>query len=89
MTAHDELAAAIGAALSAGLIVPCAGQADRFTADDLHVLEAAAAECDGCPVLDQCDRAGQRQVWGVWAGRVAWPSYVHRPTGRRRAEPAA
>jgi glutamate/tyrosine decarboxylase-like PLP-dependent enzyme len=89
VTAHDELAAAIGAGLSAGLIVPCAGQADRFTSDDLQELEKAAAECEGCPVLDECRAAGTRQVWGVWGGRVAWPSCMHRPTGRRRTRGAA
>lgn len=62
-----------------GVKTPCTGD-DRFTADELEVMQQAAQECCRCPVQPQCAAAGAGEVWGVWAGRVIGGN---KPTGRK------
>lgn len=50
--------------------VPCLDPAEfwRWTADWWEERAEAAAECRGCPVIDECRDASRGEAAGVWAG---------------------
>jgi len=85
-TPGERLSLALADALTRGLIVPCIGQAERFTSDDPADLKEAARECDECPLIAECATASEAEQWGAWAGRVVMPSWQ---SGRRKKESAA
>lgn len=82
---REALALAIFDALEAGLIVPCAADPERWTSDNVSVLEAAALDCDGCPLTAECEAASAGEVWGAWAGRVLVPKWDSAANRRLRA----
>lgn len=83
MSPHEALSLALADAVDRGLRIPCAGQAERFTGEEVDELEAAALECRDCPCRAACEAAGQGQSWGVWGATVAWPSF--RPRRAKKA----
>lgn len=85
MTAREDLADALLELVLADRTTPCAGDG-RWTSDDLEELQAAAVECQRCPIRAECLAVGRREKWGCWGGRVIGGS--KRP-GRPRQEAAS
>ena len=91
MTAAERLAEALLNAINER--IPCQGpHSDWWTSDDAEEREAAARQCQGCPVIEACaaaaDEADER--WHVWGGvdRTHHQSRGRR-AGRRNRRDAA
>jgi len=77
VSAHDDLQAALVAALDAGEPIPCRGpRRALWTSDAAGDRAQAAAGCTPCPILDACQAAAEstRERFGVWAGRDRGPA---------------
>lgn len=69
--AEERLAAKLADLVEVGVLPVCSADPDRWFAESLDDRRAAAGECDGCPVLVECEATALalRPRFGVWAGR--------------------
>jgi len=77
VSAHDDLQAALVAALDAGEPIPCRGPRRRWwTSEAADDRDTAVTRCAPCPILDACHAAAEstRERFGVWAGRDRGPA---------------
>lgn len=49
---------------------PCREVPDAWYSASPDVTDEAAELCLTCPLIDACRRAGEGELWGVWAGEV-------------------
>lgn len=83
-SAHRALRAAMLQLAEEGVHPHCAGYV--LPCDDERELRNLAADrmCPGCPVFDECHRAGIGEAFGVWGGKDRSPD-ANRSTSRQEA----
>lgn len=73
MSALDELHQGLVKAAAEELRIPCGAWSEGppWLSEDPRLREVAAAWCQACPVIDECDQAAKwlRVDFGVWGGR--------------------
>ena len=69
--AEERLAERLAEFAEIGVLPVCAADPDRWFAESIDDRRAAAAECDGCPVLAECEATAKALSprFGVWGGR--------------------
>ncbi|MEU3618812.1 WhiB family transcriptional regulator [Streptomyces sp. NPDC006872] len=50
------------------LTLNCEASPDKYFSESPAVITAAKAECQNCPVQDECAELGQNEAYGVWGG---------------------